>query len=205
MAGVGGGASGRALRLLDVGCGALPYARTFAPYVAEHVGFDSVENPYAQLHGRAESLPVDDESFDVVLCTQVLEHCDEPELVVAELRRVLRPGGRVLASTHGVMVYHPAPVDHWRWTHTGLELLFTRSAAWCGVSVTPGAGTAACLGMLAGRYLELFAKKLRAESLAAPFVAAINLGAAGLDALDPELRSCAPGTLIANYHVVADA
>jgi hypothetical protein len=59
--------------------------------------------------------------------------------------------------------------------------------------------------MLAGRCLELFAKKLRAESLAAPFVAAINLGAAGLDALDPELRSCAPGTLIANYHVVADA
>ena len=45
--------------------------------------------------------------FDVVLCA-VLEHVDDPAAVVRELSRVTGPGGRVLASTHGVMLYHPA-------------------------------------------------------------------------------------------------
>ena len=41
------------------------------------------------------------------------------------------PGGRVLASTHGTHVYHPARDDHWRWTHTGLARLFDdERASW---------------------------------------------------------------------------
>ena len=75
----------------------------------EYVGVDVVENPAAELLGPVEALPVDDASFDVVLCTQVLEHCDDPAQAVRELRRVTAPGGRVLASTHGVQVYHPSP------------------------------------------------------------------------------------------------
>ncbi len=74
--------------------------------------------------GSVEDLPVDDASFDVVLCNQVLEHCDDPVQAVSELRRVTAPGGRVLVSTHGVMPYHPSPTDYWRWTHAGLEKLF---------------------------------------------------------------------------------
>ncbi len=192
------------VRLLDVGCGLLPYAAVFAPYVAEHVGLDFDANPLAQLHGSAEALPVEDASFDVVLCTQVLEHCDQPAAVVAELRRVTRPGGRVLASTHGVYPYHPAPVDNWRWTHTGLELLFTRNARWSAVTVMPATGTAACLGMLASWYIQLAAKRVNAAPLVRPLVAAINLCAAALDAADPSLREPLPGALIANYHVIAE-
>jgi SAM-dependent methyltransferase len=116
-------------RLLDVGCGVKPYYPFFEPYVSEYVGVDVVENPAAELRGPIEALPVPDASFDVVLCAQVLEHCDDPAEAVRELRRVTKPGGRVLASTHGVQVYHPSPVDLWRWTHAGLERLFTQSAA----------------------------------------------------------------------------
>ena len=95
-----------------------------------YVGVDVVENAMAELLGPVEDLPVDDASFDVVLCTQVLEHCDDPAQAVRELRRVTAPGGRVLASTHGVQVYHPSPHDYWRWTHEGLRRLFAEHAEW---------------------------------------------------------------------------
>ena len=146
-------------RLLDVGCGVKPYFPFFEPYVSEYVGVDVVENPAADLLGSIEALPVDDASFDLVLCSQVLEHGDDPAQAVRELHRVTRPGGRVLASTHGVQVYHPSPVDLWRWTHAGLERLFTQSAAWSSVDVQPSSGTTACLGMLASIYVDLLSRR----------------------------------------------
>ena len=56
-----------------------------------------------------------------MLSTQVLEHVRDPQVYLAECMRVLRPGGRLLLSTHGIMVYHPDPVDYWRWTGEGLK------------------------------------------------------------------------------------
>jgi SAM-dependent methyltransferase len=190
-------------RLLDVGCGEKPYEPLFAPYVAEYVGVD-VANPAADLEGTVEEIPVPDESFDVVICTQTLEHAADPARAVRELRRVVAPGGRVLASTHGVQVYHPNPDDLWRWTHAGLERLFRENGAWSAVTVTPGSGTAACLGMLIAHYADLLAKRARVRPLGLPFVVAANLGGRGLDALVPGLREPQPGTIFANYHVVAE-
>ncbi len=130
--------AGPKVRILDVGCGVKPYYPYFAGVATEYVGVDVVENPAAELLGPVEALPVDDASFDVVLCTQVLEHCDDPAQAVRELRRVTRAGGRVLASTHGVQVYHPSPVDYWRWTHEGLRRLFEQSGTWSALAVEPG-------------------------------------------------------------------
>ena len=151
-------------RVLDVGCGPKPYYPFFAGRATEYVGVDIVEHPAADLVGRVEDLPVEDASFDVVLCTQVLEHCDDPRRAVAELRRVTAPGGRVLASTHGVQVYHPSPQDYWRWTHGGLRRLFEEGADWASVEVVPGAGTATCLAMLLGTYVEIALRRPRPVS-----------------------------------------
>jgi SAM-dependent methyltransferase len=51
----------------------------------------------------------------------VLEHVEAPSLYLSECWRVLRPGGRLLLSTHGVFMYHPDPDDYWRWTCAGLQ------------------------------------------------------------------------------------
>ncbi len=142
--------AGDPVRILDVGCGVKPYYPFFAHVASEYVGVDVVENPAAELLGPVEALPVEDASFDVVLCTQVLEHSDDPAQAVRELRRVTRAGGRVLASTHGVQVYHPSPVDYWRWTHEGLRRLFDQNGPWAELAVEPAAGTGSALAMLLG-------------------------------------------------------
>ena len=191
---------GPKVRILDVGCGVKPYYPYFADVAAEYVGVDVVENPAAELLGPVEALPVDDASFDVVLCTQVLEHCDDPAQAVRELRRVTRAGGRVLASTHGVQVYHPSPVDYWRWTHEGLRRLFEQSGTWSALTVEPAAGTGSALAMLLGTYVEI---ALRRSVLARPPVMLLNKLGAFLDARSPQLREPVPGSLIPNFHVVA--
>ena len=191
--------------MLDVGCGVKPYYPLFAAAAGEYVGVDVAANASADLHGSAEELPVPDASFDVVLCTQVLEHTADPQRAVCELRRVVAPGGIVLASTHGVQVYHPAPEDFWRWTHTGLERLFRANGEWASLTIAPGAGTTACIGMLAATYVHLLAKRAHAARAARPVVAAVNAVAAAIDGRVASLREPRPGAIFANYHVTAVA
>jgi SAM-dependent methyltransferase len=189
-------------RVVDVGSGAKPYYPFFADGASEYVGVDAVD-PAADVQGPVEQLPVSDGSYDLVLCTQVLEHVAEPARVVSELRRVVAPGGRVLASTHGVQVYHPNPVDLHRWTHAGLAQLFAASADWGSVTVVPASGTAACVGMLVAIYVDLLARRAHAPRLGRMLVAGINAGAAGVGRRSRTLREPGPGTIFANYHVTA--
>lgn len=190
-------------RVLDVGSGVKPYFPFFERHVKEFVSVD-IENPAADLQGAVEDLPVPDGSFDVVICNQVLEHCADPAQAVRELRRVVAPGGRVLASTHGVQVYHPAPDDLWRWTHAGLERLFTDNGDWRSVTVTPSSGTTACVGMLISIYVEQLAKRARMRPVGRAVISCVNRAARAIDRRSDLLRSTKPGTIHANYHVVAE-
>lgn len=108
-------------RVLDYGCADMQYRDLFGHGV-EVVGADLPGNELASVEIRPDgTLPVQDASFDALLSTQVLEHVEDPALYLSECARVLRPGGRLLLSTHGIMLYHPDPVDYWRWTWAGLE------------------------------------------------------------------------------------
>jgi SAM-dependent methyltransferase len=99
----------------------VPYRHLF-PAQADFVAADLPGNSQASLTLNPDAtVPVADESFDAVLSTQVLEHVEDPALYLSECFRVLRPGGRMLLSTHGIFVYHPDPDDYWRWTPAGLR------------------------------------------------------------------------------------
>jgi ubiquinone/menaquinone biosynthesis C-methylase UbiE len=103
-------------RALDVGAGAGALALALAPFVAEVVGVDPEPELLARARDRAPAnatfvdgdgtaLPFEDASFDLTGTLRTLHHVHRPELVVAELARVTRPGGRVL------VVDQLAPVD----------------------------------------------------------------------------------------------
>lgn len=96
-------------RALDVGCGTGAFAHALAPHVGEVVGVDESEEYLAAARehappgctfvvGDAESLPFPYGDFDLVGCLRVLHHVRRPELVVAELARVTRRGGRILLA-----------------------------------------------------------------------------------------------------------
>lgn len=114
-------------RILDFGCAEMPYRRFFSAD-ARYVPADLPGNPHAEAIIAADgSLPCADGEFDALLSTQVLEHAADPRVYLAEAFRVLRPGGRMLLSTHGTFAYHPDPVDLWRWTCEGLRVEVERA------------------------------------------------------------------------------
>ncbi|MEO5633319.1 methyltransferase domain-containing protein [Gaiella sp.] len=94
-------------RALDSGCGAGAFAFALAPLVGSVVGVDLSEDLVAAgrelapancelMVGDATALPFEYGSFDIVGCMRVLHHARRPELIVSELARVTRPGGRIL-------------------------------------------------------------------------------------------------------------
>jgi SAM-dependent methyltransferase len=108
--------------LVDYGCGTKPYEPIFSPYVSEYLGLDIEDSEHVD-HVLSEdgtsSLP--DNTADVVLSSQVLEHVPNPELYLNEVHRILKKDGLLILSTHGHMIYYPVPKDYWRWTHEGLR------------------------------------------------------------------------------------
>lgn len=70
-----------------------------------------------------QTLPFGDGEFDSVLCTEVLEHCLNPQQVMREMARVLRPGGHALITVPMVIHHHEEPWDFQRFTRYGMEQL----------------------------------------------------------------------------------
>jgi SAM-dependent methyltransferase len=62
-------------------------------------------------------------SFDTVLCSQVLEHVPRPWDALSEIARVLRPDGRLLLTVPHLSMIHEAPHDYYRYTQYGLRSL----------------------------------------------------------------------------------
>jgi SAM-dependent methyltransferase len=104
---------------LDLGCGDKPYRQLFEERGAEYVGADLGGAAQVAI-GADGRVDAPDASADLVLSFQVLEHVRDLDRYLGEAKRLLRPGGRLLLSTHGIWLYHPHPEDHRRWTREGL-------------------------------------------------------------------------------------
>ncbi len=191
------------LSIVDVGCGDRPYEEVFRPFAAEYVGVDYQRASSVDVVARAEELPFDDARFDCLVCTQVLEHADDPHEVLREACRVLRPGGVAFVSTHGVANYHPNPDDYWRWTHAGLARLFRSSGEWASVDVYPNGGPASGLVYLAGVQAEAAALKAGFLAAVAPLIFSLNILAWRSDRWYRQLFPERPPALSPNYLAVA--
>ncbi len=110
------------LVVVDLGCGTMPYRPIFERYVARYIGVDLPGNQTADFYADSDGRTEFADSFaDVVLSTQLLEHVDQPIVYLRECYRLLKPNGLLILSTHGYWIYHPDPLDLWRWTGEGLQ------------------------------------------------------------------------------------
>ena len=108
-----------AIDVLDFGCGGSPYRALFpnARYVrADLQGTEDVDCVID--HNHRVNLP--DESFDLILSTQVVEHVSDPDIYFDECHRLLRTGGQLVLSSHGIFEDHGCPFDFHRWTADGI-------------------------------------------------------------------------------------
>lgn len=116
-------------RLLDVGCGSKPYRSLFA--VDAYIGLDidsamSRQRGVADLFYAGHVFPFADETFDSVLCNQVLEHVFNPDEFLGEIVRILKPGGKLLLTVPFVWDEHEQPYDYARYSSFGLRALLEK-------------------------------------------------------------------------------
>jgi SAM-dependent methyltransferase len=112
--------------VLDVGSGTAPYHELFAHTRYTTVDWKGSPHPEgrdADVVASAAAIPLPAASVDVVLLTQVLEHVPEPAVVLAEQRRLLRDGGRLVVTVPLAWELHEQPHDYFRFTGAGLRAL----------------------------------------------------------------------------------
>lgn len=102
------------------------YRAMFAPGAIERYDVLNIEAaPGVTIVGDIQGCPqIPDNTYDVIVCTQVLEHVPNPFLAAAELSRILKPGGLLLLTVPAAYPYHAVPRDYWRFTRDSLQLLF---------------------------------------------------------------------------------
>jgi len=114
--------------VLDVGCGRMDYRPVLlaSPSKAtRYVGLDLAVNTYSQpdLTWDGQTIPLPADSVDGAIATEVLEHCPNPEIVLREVFRVLRPGTVFLLTVPFLWPLHDIPYDEYRYTPFALERL----------------------------------------------------------------------------------
>ncbi len=114
--------------MLDFGCGTAPYRHLFK--IDRYLGLEIDAPGYPLKHAHStllysgDRIPLEDESVDSILMTEVLEHVFNPAQVLSEFRRVLRPGGVVLVTCPFAWPLHEEPYDYARYTPFALQHLF---------------------------------------------------------------------------------
>jgi SAM-dependent methyltransferase len=187
------------VRVLDVGCGPQPYYPLFADIASSYDGSDVEPGPRITYVSPVESLPVPDESYELVLCTQVMEHVRHPHQALREMTRVLAPGGHLFLTTHGVYPFHPHPGDYWRWTRQGFEAMFEDTENLELVTLVPHGGSGAAIAILINTSIREAGKAIGVRRIGAPLISLINMVGIGVDRLLPQRAKSA---LVPNFLAV---
>lgn len=122
--------------MLDVGCGKMPYKSILTKpngFVSEYIGLDLIkplegyEAARPDIFWDGSQIPLQNESVDSILLTEVLEHCFEPILVLGECYRVLKKGGHLVVTVPFLWPLHDIPFDEYRYTPYSLRKILMQS------------------------------------------------------------------------------
>ena len=143
-------------KILDVGCGTKPYENLFtnchyAGTDVEGAGHDDNLKKVDKFYD-GKDIPFGDGEFDVIICTEVLEHSEYPEALAKEMHRVLKKDGILFVTIPFVWNEHAIPFDFRRYTTFGLQKLFKESSFTI-EEIEPTSGIFGTIGQLLSDFL----------------------------------------------------
>lgn len=131
--------------VVDVGAAEAPYRALIAS--SRLVTVDLTPRRCIDLVSDIHHLACATDAVDSIIATEVLEHCRDPRLAVAELHRCLRPGGGCILTTRFIQPYHPTPRDYYRFTQDSLADLF---APFTSIEILPHGNSLQSLWVILG-------------------------------------------------------
>lgn len=149
-------------KLLDFGCGRKPYHNLFI--VDEYIGVDveitghSHKNSKIDIYYNGKDLPFANNLFDSVFCGEVIEHLMNPEEVLPELYRVMKPKGRMLLTVPFCWNEHEMPFDYARYSSAGIQHLLQKHGFTILSHEKIGTFARVCFQLVALYFFELFKK-----------------------------------------------
>ena len=126
--------------VVDIGAGKSPYRKLI--HCDKYIAVDVEDRRGAGdvvIADVNKDIPLENNITDLVLMTEVLEHIKEPRVVLAEVYRILKPGGKLILTTPFVWPEHEAPNDFYRYTKYGLEYLL-RESGYNDIKIEPKSG-----------------------------------------------------------------
>lgn len=179
-------------RLLDFGCGRKPYRTLFE--VTEYIGLDIEASGHdhkdeeIDVYYDGRTIPFEDEAFDAVFSSEVLEHVFNLDEVLAEISRVTKLGGHLLISVPFVWNEHEVPYDFGRYTSFGIAHAVRKA----GFDIVEARKTTTCVETIFQMICAYVSQRLLptnqyANALLTPvFVAPITIVGLALSALLPK-------------------
>lgn len=113
-------------KLLDLGCGKVPLYHAYKNYITDNICVDWQnslhKNEFLDFECNLnEILPFENEEFDSIILSDVLEHIPQPELLWKEMSRVLAKGGKIIMNVPFYYWIHEHPYDYYRYTEFALR------------------------------------------------------------------------------------
>ncbi|HVO63488.1 MAG TPA: class I SAM-dependent methyltransferase [Terriglobales bacterium] len=171
---------GKKISVLDVGGRIQPYRPLLNGREEKYVAVDTRRSPRVSVLAAAEEIPLESEQFDLVICTQVLQYVADPARAIAEMFRLLKPGGHLLMS---VPAAYPRDSEHecWRFLPHGLKTL---TGSFSSAEIAAEGGSISGLCRTVAVWLTMFARPTFLRTvLCYSVVPLLNLSAVALEPL----------------------
>jgi SAM-dependent methyltransferase len=117
--------------IIDLACGLRPYAPLYKSKFSRTIGIEHPDSPFPKnsidIYCLADAIPMESNTADVILATEMLHDMAEPTAVLDEIFRIVKPGGYLILTTPFLVPIVDGRYDHYRYTRYGLDYLLKKS------------------------------------------------------------------------------